>query len=173
LVKLTGVARSKSVRKTGLKNVRPTKFRKSLEPGRVAILLAGAFRGKRVVVLKQLKSGTVLVNGPFSVNGVPLRRANPAYLIGTSTTVDIAGVDVKTVDDAFFKRTVDKSAKKKKNEEQFFAKKGAKELTPARKDMQKKVDAALEKSVKAAGLDKYLKHRFSLTSGMFPHDMKF
>jgi large subunit ribosomal protein L6e len=49
---------------------------------------------------------------------VPLRRVNPAYLIGTSVTVDISKVNVSKVDDAFFKAA--KKGKDKKSEAGFF-----------------------------------------------------
>jgi len=103
------------------KTQHPAKPRQSLQPGTVVILLAGRFRGKRVVVLKHLPQGVLLVTGPFKVNGVPLRRVNARYVIATSTSVDINGVDEqvlkKASEDGYF--TKDKAAHKP-GEDAFF-----------------------------------------------------
>merc|ERR1712078_266496 len=149
----------------------PTKLRASITPGTVLILLAGRFKGKRVVFLKQLDSGLLLVTGPFKVNGVPLRRVNQRYVIATSTSVDVPGANVGSVGDAFFKREA--AAKAKKGEEEFFATEGKKKEVVAEKvAMQKSVDAAIAGKLDAT-MKGYLGARFSLKSGQYPHDLKF
>merc|ERR1719377_506491 len=94
-----GEANEKKVAKTP----KPFKLRKSITPGAILILLSGRFRGSRVVFLKQLTSGLLLVTGPYGINGVPLRRANHAYVIATSAKVNVSGVSVDDIDDEFFK----------------------------------------------------------------------
>ncbi len=88
--------------------------RKSIQSGNVVILLSGKHRGRRVVVLKSLKSGNLLVTGPFAVNGVPLKRVNPAYVISTSTKVPLDGVNAN-IEDSFFKSQVTFSKDELKN----------------------------------------------------------
>jgi large subunit ribosomal protein L6e len=83
---------------------RPAAGRKSIQPGSVVILLSGAHRGRRAVVLKNLPSGNILVTGPYAINGVPLKRVNPAYVISTSTRVPLDGV-AANIDETHFKRS--------------------------------------------------------------------
>jgi len=161
--------------KQARKTQRPATLRPSLQPGAVLIILAGRFRGKRVVFLKALSNGVLLVTGPFKVNGVPLRRVNARYVIATSTKVDLKGVEgLDKFDDKYFAR--EKEAKKSGEAEFFNAaeKKEKAPLSDARKADQKAVDAALLKNIKAVPhLSSYLSSSFSLSKGDKPHLMKW
>ncbi|KAM7508985.1 hypothetical protein LguiA_019438 [Lonicera macranthoides] len=153
---------------------KPTKLRANITPGTVLIILAGRFKGKRVVFLKQLTSGLLLVTGPFKINGVPLRRVNQSYVIATSTKVDLSGLNVDKFVDKYFAKQVEKN--KKKGEGEFFeAEKEEKNVLPTeKKDDQKTVDACLLKSIEAVpDLKTYLAARFSLKAGMKPHELVF
>ncbi|KAF9247307.1 ribosomal protein L6e-domain-containing protein [Melanogaster broomeanus] len=154
--------------KKSRKSPKPSKLRPSIVPGSVLIVLAGRFRGKRVVFLKQLDSGLLLVTGPYKINGVPLRRVNQAYVIATSTKVDLAEfkVDPK-INDAYFVKAAVKGAPSA--EAEFFEEGKPKKVQfpEAKSADQKEVDK------KQANLAKYLKCSFGLTKGQYPHQMVF
>ena len=148
-----------------------SKLRKDLQEGQIVILLSGRFRGKRVVYLKRLDSGLLLVTGPYKYNGVPLKRVNAAYVIPTQTKVDIKGVADTITDDLFKRVTV-----KRENEKDFFEEPKDKKdrITEDRKNAQTNVDTAVKKAVDAVPeLKNYLKFRFALKNGDKPHLMKF
>lgn len=152
------------------KAARAPVVRASIAPGKVLILLSGRFRGKRVVCLKVLPSGLLVVTGPFKVNGVPLKRVDPAYVIATSASVDIGAVPEELTDQYFAR-----PGSKLNPSGDFFGKDSeAKEIDPARKAMQSKVDDSIIAAIGAVdNMKDYLRNSFSLKSGQFPHAMKF
>lgn len=149
------------------------KLRSSIKEGTVLILLAGRHRGKRVVFLKQLPSGLLLVTGPFAFNGVPVRRVNQAYVIATSTVVD--GVNPSTFagcTDDDFKRVRTGAAADAEADFLAAGKVPEVSISDEKKALQNAVDAGI---VKAASddLKGYLHSRFSLSKADAPHDMVF
>ena len=143
-----------------------------LTPGQVVILLSGRFRGRRVVYLKNLESGLLLVTGPYKYNGVPLKRVNAAYVLPTNTTVKVDGKVAEKIKDEFFKK-VEISRQKK---EDFFEedKKKKERVTKERTDAQNEIDTVVKKAVDGVPMMKeYLRNRFALKDGDKPHLMKF
>jgi large subunit ribosomal protein L6e len=157
----------------------PSAGRKSVQAGSVVILLSGPHRGRRVVVLNKLASGNLLITGPYAVNGVPLGRVNPAYVLSTSTKVSLDGVNVN-VDDSFFK----KSTRFSKNELKHASEHRLKQVEAGKaaegkfkeelKAAQKAVDGKLLENIKKVEhLRGYLGTRFTLTNGSRPHELRF
>ena len=159
------------------KKPKPTRLRKTIVPGTVLIILAGRFKGRRVVFLKQLPSGLLLVTGPYKINGVPLRRVNQAYVIATSTKVDVSGVNVASIDDTYFAKH--KQRKQKNSQDMFFER--SNELTEEdkkriseKKSKQVEFDKPLIGNIKKVELlGKYLTTRFTLRDNQKPHEMRF
>jgi large subunit ribosomal protein L6e len=153
------------------------KLRSSITPGTVLILVAGVHKGKRVVFLKQLASGLLLVTGPFRINRCPLRRINQIYVIATQTKIDISGVKVPdTINDEYFRRS--KAKKVRHGEGEIFEqKKTAYVVTEQRKKDQVEVDrqliGAIKKNSEKKLLCQYLASSFSIRKGNFPHKMNF
>merc|ERR1712203_1194770 len=137
-------------------------LRPSLSTGVITIVLAGVHKGKKVVVLKQLGTGLLLVSGPYALNGCPLRRVNQRYLLATKTKLDVSGVTIpEHVNDAYFKRAA--AAKKaaaaagKKDGDIFEAKKESYKPSEQRKADQQTVDKSLMEALKKHADAKLLK----------------
>merc|ERR1712076_239384 len=128
------------------------KLKAGIEEGSVLILVAGRHRGKRVVFLKQLESGLLLVTGPFKINGVPMRRVNHKY----------------------FNRIELKSHEGQDQGEIFQAKKSTYKASAERKEDQKAVDASIIAAAKKVPhMANYLSANFALRNGQAPHNMVF
>ncbi|XP_053984451.1 60S ribosomal protein L6 isoform X1 [Hylaeus anthracinus] len=152
-------------------------LRPSLKPGTICILLAGAHKGKRVVFLKQLKSGLLLVTGPFLINSCPLRRVSQNYVIATSARLNISHLKLPAhINDDYFKRKREKRAKKEEGDI-FTKKKDEYKASDQRKADQKVVDkfviSAIKKHKEKKMLFTYLSAMFGLRSSQYPHRLKF
>lgn len=162
----------------------PRKFKKGLEPGRVLIILAGKHRGKRVILLKTLKSGLLLVTGPFKINACPLKRMHQKFVIVTRTKIPFDGVKVpKHLNDRYFKSKKVSASKGKKTKQggNIFSKgKKATSNKPnrVRGEDQRTVDKQVLTAIKEKMGDKktilaYLGSFFYLRNHMYPHKLKF
>jgi len=167
------------------------KLRKSLVPGTILIILSGRNRGRRVILLKGLRSGLLLVTGPFLVNGVPLRRVSPHLVIATSTRLDLTGVNIPDeITDRFFTKRMwmKKHKKVKRGKKDFLETDKEKEKKPEEDKLEKKLAKLLQKKIKMQKkvdkqimplvkkikhLQGYLAKRFTLQFGDQPHNIKF
>jgi len=172
-------SKAKPRRKRNDRKLGTPHLRKSIKRGSVLILLSGRFKGRRVVFLKQLESGLLLVTGPYKLNGIPLRRVNQAYVISTTTRIPINFKIPKVFDDRYFRKPKIKKNKQKaeKKKDDFEKKKKKKEknvLPGKKKNIQKMFDKPILAEIKKTPyLKQYLQTRFSLLDKQYPHLMKF
>ena len=163
--------------KRSSKIIKPARLRPGLESGRVVILLSGRFKGRRVVFVKQLSSGLLLVTGPYKINGVPLKRVNQAYVIPTTTKVPVDLKEFESINDSFFARA--KKQGVRSNKAPFFERSIAldeksKKIISEKKQIQTKTDKSLIDSIKKTELMAgYLNSRFTIRKNTKPHELKF
>jgi len=161
------------------RNIAPVRrFKAGLEPGRVVIVLAGRHKGKRVVVLKTLPSGFLLITGPHVINGCPVRRMHQQYVIVTSTKLDLSGVKVpENINDAYFKPSAEKAPKGKDGGDVFSPEKEKFKPNEQRKKDQIAVDKlvldVVRKNPDKKMLMSYLGSFFQLRNRVYPHQLKF
>ncbi|CAH8873803.1 unnamed protein product [Trichobilharzia szidati] len=165
------------LRKTKCFSQHVRKLRSNIQPGTVLILLAGPHKGKRVIFLKALTSGLLLVTGPFKYNGVPLRRVSQRYVIATSTRVDLSDIKIpEHIDDGYFRRT-DLKEHKTDAEKLFSTETKKYVVSDIRKQDQKVVDKQVSASMKSHPdskmLHAYMRSLFSLGKRDYPHKMVF
>ncbi|SCM11045.1 60S ribosomal protein L6-2, putative [Plasmodium chabaudi adami] len=173
------------------------KMRSSIQVGKVAIILTGKHMGKRCIIAKVLKSGLLAVVGPYEVNGVPLKRVDPRYLIVTSTNIfdfnNLSQVKEKfiqsaeRINDEMFIKSMDvkkrqKKLLKNKNESLFMNDviqkiKEIRDSDPKMKKiklLQKELGDLLKPEIsKDKMFRSYIKSKFTLRNNMAFHNMNF
>jgi ribosomal protein L14E/L6E/L27E len=95
-------------KKSGLKIENKLNFEKSsrkknkktfsnLKPGSVLILLSQKLLGKKVILINTTESGLLVVTGPFSLNGISLRRVNKKYTIQSGAELSVENFNSPTL----------------------------------------------------------------------------
>jgi len=92
-----------------------TKTTFNLKPGSVLILLSKKLLGKKVVLLNTTDSGLFVVTGPFSINGVSMRRVNYKYVIFSGASLNLEKLKTTVLTDEYFE-----SLRKSKNKKPQF-----------------------------------------------------
>ena len=71
-------------------------------PGTILILLNKKMQGKKAILLKTTESNLFIISGPFSLNGISLRRVNPRYTISTENKIDLQNLSLQNLNDEYF-----------------------------------------------------------------------
>jgi len=156
------------------------KLRKSITPGTIGIILKGPQKTRRVVFIKQVESGLMIVANP--VAGLEPTTVDSRYFLSTKVKLDISGVKVpeEMVHSHFHNKAERRKAYLKARRAGTVL--GELELKPKgftdeQKAINKKLDDQLipviQKHADGAVLENYMKAKFTLTHRDFPHRMVF
>ena len=135
---LTNVDRVIKQKKTPRK--KKYKERKLFQKGSILILLGKKYNGKKCVFLKYSREGALIVSGPYSVNGIPLRRINRKNAIQTEINIDLTGLNIEFLNDKYFDYL--------KKSDELSSRMQKEKLITLHRIRQKIIDKFLEKEVK-------------------------
>jgi len=158
------------------------KLRASVTPGTIGILLKGNQRAKRVIFLKQIDSGLLLVCNP--VNQCAPRTIDHKFFLATKMKVDVSGIQIpEEMNHTFFhnKRAERKAYLKALRKSSILGgdkpEKKVKALTPEKLAVNKKLEdqltALIEAHPEGAIFKKYMRSLFKLGPRDYPHKMQF
>ena len=157
------------------------KLRPSVTPGTIGICLRGNQRAKRVVFIKQIDSGLLLVCNPL--NQCAPRTINHKYFLATKTKLDVSGINVpEEMNHTYFhnKRAERKAYAKALKKSSILGGdkpvRKVKELTPEKLAINKKLEdqvTALIKGHPDPMFRRYMKALFKLGPRDYPHRMQF
>lgn len=145
----------------------------NIKPGTVCILLKGRHAGKRVVFLRELPSGQLLITGPRKINQVSLTKVSRTFVIATATSIDLGDFKLAdAIDEKFLGLRKKPKAKDILGIEQQDK---PKECKPKGwKKLKNSINKAVSKRVDAVpDMRSYLSTLFTLRKGEYPHEMKF
>jgi large subunit ribosomal protein L6e len=182
-------------KRTSKRGYPQVKLRYRLRPkGTIVIVLGNCtklHRGRRMIFLKQLETGDLLLASPNTLTLMPtLQVVQASYVIATTTRIPLTPACVEAAEKVTFnmfkKANSKKTTDKKKRDGSIFAddQTQAKSATVETIDpeLEKTIDSELMKSIAnfnkgdtldAAIMKKYLRTRFTIKNGEYPHQMKF
>jgi large subunit ribosomal protein L6e len=162
----TAAKSTTTTKKTTESLEKPQSLLRDIEPGQVLVLLTGQYRGSRVIFLRQLDSGLLLVTGVVSINSLPARRVDQSYVIVTDVNIPLPQETLEIAnkfDDSFFQSVCEFSLQQKEQKIQ--------EINQERVNMQKKLEGPLKSAIlkHSKEIVSYLTNRADLAQFEFPH----
>jgi large subunit ribosomal protein L6e len=113
---------------------------KLLQKGSILILLGKKYNGKKCVFLKYSREGALIVSGPYSINGVPLRRINHKNALQTEININLTGLNIEFLNDKYFDYL--------KKSDELSSRMQKEKLITLHRIRQKVIDKFLEKEIK-------------------------
>jgi large subunit ribosomal protein L6e len=119
------------------------------------------YHGKKGILLNITSSGNLVITGPCQINGIPLQKIHPNYLIATGKQLNLMNLNFRIFTDSYFK-TICKIKKKKK---MLMSQYETDSVLDAHKIRQIFIDDSIKKEIRK---DFFLPYYLKTTSHIFP-----